>query len=254
MSDEMEPARLPLEPVAVQSVRGPVEDGPAGAAGSGDDVTGAAQDAPRPVERRGFSDRFSPRTQGVISAVLMLSTLVVFFGYWQILMVIDPNQAPLFSVAFTVFYGVYFVVCVFFMARRQGSRRLAVIVAAIAAGVDIAYTAYEISPSAVETETMTGLAYTVILIVYVAAWGIARRQHRNWWNGLPLAMLVAGVCHLGVSPYLEPSWFSFWFLYVGAFTAGCVICWVLDATARRSEPSPAPEPNRPSGDRPVGED
>jgi len=184
---------------------------------------------PSPASRR------SPIVQTVISTALLLSTLALFFGYWQILSAVDPHASVAVALAFTPTYGAYFVAVVWLLVRHRARRRSAVIVAASVALLDTAYTAYELSPGAVTSEALSSCIYTLILTLYVAAWGLARRQHRNWVNGLPIALLLAGVCQIGITPNLDPNWIVFWSLYVGAFAVGAVICWALDVKARNDE-------------------
>ena len=229
MADEREPAWAP-PPVDVAR---PLDDERAD--GRDDDR----------ADGRGRLSRRAPLVQVSISAALALATLIPFFGYWQALELVEGPAAVTVALIFTPFYGACFVASVWAMVRLRARRRLAVIVAAAVAVFDTAYTAYELSPVAAASAEISSGVYTLILTLYVAAWGLARRQHRNWVNGLPLALLVAGVCQIGITPNLEPSWFVFWTLYVGAFVAGCLICWALDVAARRDEAQMADPPTLP---------
>ena len=198
----------------------------------------AGPDGRQSSERAGHHavlERYSPQVQAAVSAVLLVPTLVVFFVAWQVIPTIHDQQARgTGNALFTLVYSAYFVVVISFVARNPQLRVQALRVAIVAATVDTAYTWYDYSPGALGPVGLSHLIYALLCVAYVTAWGIARRQHRNWKIGVALATIVAGVCQF-VTPIRE-GWLTAWALYVGAFVIGCLICLAFDVGIRFLEP------------------
>ena len=79
----------------------------------------------------------------------------------------------------------------------------------------------------------------VIIFVYAAAWGIARRQHRKWVIGLALGVVVVVVYIACIGSLSEasdaPRWLNWWASNVGSFAVVCLVCWAFDVAGRRRD-------------------
>lgn len=71
---------------------------------------------------------------------------------------------------------------------------------------------------------------TLAILLFVAAWGIARRQRPGWVFGLiPAGLLVWWSIYGAEHGFAaKGGWFSFWLMSVGAFLGGCICCWLAD--------------------------
>lgn len=77
------------------------------------------------------------------------------------------------------------------------------------------------------------------VVLFVIAWGIARRQG-SWAVGLiPAALMVWWSIWYRENEFTgEAGWIGFWALDVGVFIAGCLACWAVGAVTRRSAAQP----------------
>lgn len=188
-------------------------------------------------EDRGVLARYSPQAQAAISAALLIPTMVLYFVWFRIPYPDDRALAAGIAAGFILIYSTYFVVVVGFVARNRQRRGKALPVAIVAAVVDTAYSWYTISPGALAPFLLDRVIFTLLVVIYVAAWGIARRQHRSWVIGLALATVVAGVCQIGIpmNYHYLVDWWTEWALYTGVFAIGCLICWAFDVAGRRRD-------------------
>jgi peptidoglycan biosynthesis protein MviN/MurJ (putative lipid II flippase) len=68
------------------------------------------------------------------------------------------------------------------------------------------------------------------MVLFVAAWGIARRQRATWAIGL---LPTAGVVALALWFYSSPMdqevvWLTIWVVDIGVLVGGCLLCWACD--------------------------
>jgi hypothetical protein len=71
------------------------------------------------------------------------------------------------------------------------------------------------------------------ILLFVAAWGIARREGK-WALGLiPAGLLVWWAIWYRETEFTgEAGWIGFWGMTVGIFIGGCLACWAADALTR----------------------
>lgn len=202
----------------------------------------------------GEPERLSPGTQILISVLLVLPTIPIFFvnslllradwvGYWP-----EPLQ-NLWALGCNAILLLYFVVVIAFWARRT-RRSAAVAVALVTVLFDMAWLAAILF---VFRSSDTGLlawlfaaVQALIAVGYVAAWGVARRRNGIWALGLIAAVVCGGVVQwvyrvLPIGVFLDGSWWiKSWALNVGAFVLSCLICWALDAMGAGSRRASTP--------------
>lgn len=190
-----------------------------------------------------WRDRISPPAQALISAALLLPTplgyLISFRGSfwptWATYLVLD----------------LWLVLVVAVWGRTTG-RRVA------AAGVAVAGLLVDRGTNAVfgVLDLPGGLAkwsfwisYALSMVLFVAAWGLARRRRATWALGLiPTFLLSVGALWYYNS---EASWDSGWFTYwvvdvIAVFTVGCLLCWAVELLGRAGKPTATPLYTAPS--------
>lgn len=206
------------------------------------------------------AERIPPIGQILISALLILPTIAIsyigsrpFRREWL-------HEWPL-GVAMWVpgvLLALYFVVVVACWARPR--RRLAAL--AVAVGVAVFDTARsgvshqllqggELDVSAQSAFVLPDWFYPVsdvlILVGYVAAWGLARRRNNIWVAGLVgavvSALVVRRIHQTEVIDVFKASssWINAWAVYIGGFVLSCLICWALDALGSASRRPTAPQ-------------
>lgn len=202
---------------------------PAPAAGQshhGDDVTETR-------ERSSRFHRLPPKTQAVASAALALPTL----AFYAPIIKGEGFSGLAFAVS-----GVYFLAVLAVVARSRRRRWQALVIAAATLAVEIS-----VFVLVLDDNSMNDIGYLATAAVcalptgYVAAWGVARRQHPMWWKaGLPLAAVAvilplraAAFAALGSNHTLVQSWWMWWLIWPAAVVLGCVVCWAVDAWADR---------------------
>lgn len=190
----------------------------------------------------------------LISAVLIVPSLIAY-GIVHSYHSFDNLWQPW---AILMGLNAYFVLCV--LARSLGPRRGIATLMALVAGAASAFVTSPspdwglsaivqrtlTSPSSSYSDIQTAMTWSARLpllttILFVVAWGLARRRAAAWLVGL---LPAAGVMGLAVW-YFETEWngslgwFGLWLLNVGVFVAGCVMCWIADVIAT---PSTSPYP------------
>lgn len=177
----------------------------------------------------------------MVSAALVVPTVVIW--YLRALAVdLDwpVDTTKLWSLAWTAVLGGYFVAVVAVLARTAARRLPAV-------AMGIALTVIEVGFAAVTSfgsytgvvEWADRILTVVILVGFVAAWGVARRRTPRWAIGLvPTLALGVLVSALYASGWLYRAvgtvWIAYWAVWIGAFLLGCLICWGFDAMGSSS--------------------
>ncbi|MBS9535897.1 hypothetical protein KIH27_20135 [Mycobacterium sp. M1] len=224
--------------------------------------------SPAPQFRTIGTTTASPGTDGLVSAALLLPSVIAYAWRYGSTGFSDPWQPWWILTSLHL----YFVVCVAVRARTAGRRPLAILLGLVGTALiglannpsdDVnlmmmfstkrySYgVAYHAPPS---PEVMMWIYRAPLLatLIFVAAWGIARRRSSGWVLGLiPAGLLVWWSIYGAEHSYAwQGSWFRPWMLSVGAFVGGCVCCWLaelLTSTGRpnigvASYPSPGGQP------------
>jgi hypothetical protein len=184
--------------------------------------------------RVGVLERFSPSRQSFISAALLIPTLVIYLVFLEGVRpaIEDPYSVGTAYGLWTLVYSAYFVAVIGFVARNGACRKQALLIASAIAVLDTGYSWYTSSPDALATRNFDHLVFTAIMIGYVAAWGVARRQHRAWQSGLAATIVVAAINEFGIS--IRGGWFIGWLTWPGVFVLCCLLCWAAEAFGKRS--------------------
>ncbi len=190
---------------------------------------------------QGIATRGSTTTQALVSAALVLPTVVIWYLRalasdldWSV------DILKLWSLAWTAVLGGYFVAVVAVFARTAARRLPAVIMGIAATVLDVggsAVTSFASYTGAVEW--VDRILTAVTLVGFVAAWGIARRQTPKWAIGLAPTLVVAVLITVLYSSGLlyravGTAWIAYWAVWIGAFLLGCLICWGFDAMGSSS--------------------
>ena len=207
----------------------------------------------------------------MVSASLLLPTIVAFFIRSTVIYQFDGGASSIFradvwNMALTAATDVYFIVVVAVRARSATTRVTAALLGLLASILDLAtlalvyYTDYT-----VVVQWISNLGGAVALVLFVAAWGVARRRRRTWYIGLVPTVLIAVAISLSYQLKWAAdllgdmllSWFVSWALWIGALVLGCLICWAFDARSpvRSSPPQPVacpPYPPPPGPGDPIG--
>jgi hypothetical protein len=193
----------------------------------------------------------TPATQAMVSASLLLPTVVAFFIRSTVIYQFDGGGATMFrsdvwNMALTAATDVYFIVVVAVRARTATTRVTAALLGLLASILDLAtlalvyYTDYK-----GVVQWISNAGGGIALVLFVAAWGVARRWRPTWYFGLIPTFIIAVLITLTYQlkwavDFLGEmllSWYVGWALWVGAFVLGCLICWAFDA---RSPARPGP--------------
>lgn len=206
-------------------------------------------------------------TGAIVSAVLLIPTLIAYTWRYKDTGFTDVWQPWWILTALNL----YFVVCVATRSRHPGKAPLAVLLGL--AGTALIALAnnpsddvnlikmfsskryydgdyYPVLPSA---DVMLWISRTPILAVllFVAAWGVARRRQSGWVLGMiPAALLVWWAIYGSEHPWAwqgdwQGGWFQPWVLSVGTFIGGCLCCWLADLLTSGGSAIPAGMPYAP---------
>ena len=196
---------------------------------------------PAATGKGGLLDRFSPTAQAFTSALLLIPTLVLFYVNRNLPAPDSRVLLQAYYTGFIVVVDLYLIVVLALTARGRAPRIRALIVAGIFIVIDGALTfAWDVPADYVIY--VSGFCNTIIVTGFVAAWGLARRQGWLWLLGLLPALIVIGLAWLWWVPtHHVRDWYDPWFVKVGVFTLGCLICWGVERFERgsRSEPGQA---------------
>lgn len=206
------------------------------------------------------AQRISPAVQILVSALLVLPTIAIFYTGSRPFRRAWLHEWPPGVVMWApgVLLALYFVVVVACWAR-PGRRLAAVSIAVVVALVDtvqsgVSYRVLnggELDLSARHAVVLPGWFYdatdVLIFLGYVAAWGVARRRNSVWLVGLVGAVAVGVVVRWInraeiVDVFKAPSsWINAWAVEMGAFVLACLICWVVDAIASAARRTSTPQ-------------
>jgi hypothetical protein len=176
--------------------------------------------------RAGYANRGSPVLQTMVSALLIVPTLPLYlfasgstsmWGAWASYFPVD----------------LYFVVVVGFWARFPNRRWAAVAFGIGGLFVDRGFVALgylALDAGAHQADWFLRASF-MALPLFVAAWGIGRRQHPLWLLGLIPAIAVAGLdAWLSTETSLNAG-LGWWLLDITTFVAGCLFCWGFERLA-----------------------
>ncbi|MGD9618575.1 MAG: RDD family protein [Mycolicibacterium sp.] len=183
---------------------------------------------PSAFQPRWFS-RFSPQVQGWISAALLAPPLLVKAFMTEVVRSsVTREEWGIAWDAYTVAYGLYFLAVIAMVTRDRARLAPALCVAGAVVFLDIVLTL-----GLAMSRVGSFVAFSGVVMGYVAAWGIARRQHKQWLWGLLLSALVCTAFRflfysspIGGALYLMGKWEL-------TFLMGCLICLAFDVVARR---------------------
>ena len=239
-----EPARIepqPMPPPPLQTMILPTEVTSSSHSGASASDDGFAHAHPPGGKDRGVLARYSPRAQAAISAALLIPTMVMYFAWNHIPYPDDRGQAAGFNAGFALVQGTYLIVVVAVVTRIRSRMLRVLLVAAAAVVLDtLIYVLDTLFSLGLWAESI----HILLMFVYAAAWGIARRQHRKWVIGLALGLVIV-VGYAACTSWLlvasdAPRWLHGWASQVGTFVVVCLVCWVCDVAGRRRDPkSPA---------------
>lgn len=186
--------------------------------------------------RRSIANRGTATAQAVVSAALVLPTTVIWYlRAWPAGMDWSADGFRIWSFAWTVVLGGYFVAVVAVLARTSARRLPAVIMGAAATVIDVGAAAmvsfFSYSDPVLWIERVL---MVVTLVLLVAAWGVARRNTPKWVIGLVPALVIAVlVTALYATDWLYTAFgtapIAYWAVWIGGFLLGCVACWGFDA-------------------------
>ena len=197
-------------------------------------------------------ERFSPGVEALISALMSVPVVVVMYAQP---LLIEPvlnaglslTAMTLWTIAINSLLPLCFVVIVAFRARRE-RRAIAVCFAVAVMAFSVGFTAANMFFFQIGYPSWVFAVVTVVLVVgWVAVWGVARRRNRIWLLGL-VAAVIFGVIERWVHLALPvkvfvgpPGWVAAAALYLGGLVPPCLICWGLDALGDRSQRATTPE-------------
>ena len=235
-------APLPLAGTAIAREPSSISSTPAEIPSSSRLVATGSNDAFEAAQSQGSEDRgvlarYSPRAQAAISAALLIPTMVLYFVWFQSLHIEKSWEAFPAMAGLALVLGLYFIVVVAVVTRIQSRKPRALLVAVVAVGLDTLIGFLAGLPS--DGARWVWLLHLLIVFVYAAAWGIARRQHRKWVIGLAVGVVVF-VAYIGCTVALlvetdAQPWLGWWLLNVGGFAVVCLTCWAFDVRGRRRD-------------------
>lgn len=130
----------------------------------------------------------------------------------------------------TVLYGLYFVAVIAWVARDRDKKRQALVVAGIFVFLDVVFS----WPITLDFPASFWM-FSAIVVGYVAAWALARRQDRSWLWGLAAAAVICTAYRFFVTSTDLTGWMAGLARYEFVFLIGCLTCWAFDAGNRLSE-------------------
>lgn len=211
----------------------------------------AFQPSQRPAQYSGWSAKpqaaaANPATAALVNAALLIPSLIAYAWLYE---------GSGFSNAWQPWWiltglHLYFVVCVASRVRTPGRAPLAVLLGLAGTGLialasnpssDVnllkmfsskQYYAGDWYPVPPSPDVMLWISRvpTLAVLVFVAAWGVARRRQPGWVLGLiPTGLLVWWSIYGAEHGFgWRGGWFQFWLLSVGVFVGGCICCWVAE--------------------------
>ena len=193
--------------------------------------------------------RASSTAEAVVSAALVLPAMVIFYlRLWVYDTEWSVDAMRMWSLAWTVALGAYFLAVVAVRARTAARRLPAMIMGVAAMVLDFGGSALALysSPSG-PVQWVDRILTVVTIVLFVAAWGVARRHTPKWVIGLAPALVIAiAVPVLTASDWLYlidvgAPWLAYMSVWIGSFLLGCLACWGFDAigSSAASTPSPA---------------
>ncbi|MBP3081762.1 hypothetical protein [Mycolicibacterium fortuitum] len=196
------------------------------------------------------AERFSPAAQILISALLLVPTLIqraIFIGVPNMTgQVLDwpPLLRTVWFTSGVAVLGVYFIVVVALWSRSPERRRTAALIAGITVLIDVvSYVGFALIIGSrynlnldLDLVVMLSRSVAVVTVVgYALAWGVARRRGTAWAWGLIPSVIIAGLVEWAMASLPSDAWsgnFGWlvgWAFYVGGFVLSCLICWAVDA-------------------------
>lgn len=163
----------------------------------------------------------APEVQAAISASLVLPTLPAYFVSY------GAEASFWLSWAVILLLELYFVVIVAFWSRSGVRRVVAATTAVLAVLLDrVPIAVYSVADESNWWVWGFRCSYAS-LVVFVASWGMARRQGIGWVSGLvPTAGLVVLALWFYEHHSGEPmSWVPIWVIDIGVLVLGCLLCW-----------------------------
>ncbi len=178
-----------------------------------------------------------------MSAALLLPTIVAFFIRSTVVYQFAGGGSSMFrsdvwNMALTAATDVYFIVVVAVRGRTTTTRITAALLGLLASMLDLVTLAlvYYTDYGAV-LQWIGNAGSGLSLLLFVAAWGVARRRDSTWYFGMIPAVIIAVLTSLAyqlewanavLGAWLL-SWYVGWILWVGAFVVGCLCCWAFDS-------------------------
>lgn len=208
---------------------------------------GGGDDRHMSVEGQRATGRGTAATEAAASVALVLPAVIVgYLRLWVYATDSSTDVTRIWSLAWTVVLGGYFVAVVAARARTAARRLPAVIMGSAAMVLDVggsvlvSYASYS-GPVQWVDRTLT----VVTLTLYVAAWGVARRRTPKWVIGLAPAVVIAVLVPVvSASDWLYTAvgtpWVGYLSMWMGAFLLGCLACWGFDAMGSATATAAAP--------------
>jgi hypothetical protein len=198
-------------------------------------------------------------TEAFKSALLLVPTLIAY--------AVLHNSSSLTSLwqPWWILNGInaYFVVCVAARARAVNRRAPAVLLAmlgTVLVGLATSPSAqWSLTALLSKKQSYGDVSYAeppvelipwivrlpvIAALIFVAAWGVARRGNGSWVVGLvPAGLFVwLSIWYQEHQFTGGAGWFGYWLLTIGMFVAGCIVCWAVDALANPRTPISPPAP------------
>lgn len=184
---------------------------------------------PSAVQLPRWFSRFSSQAQGWISAALLAPPLLIkVFGTQVIRPSLTREEWGIVWDFYTIAYGLYFLAVIAVVTRYRAR-----LVPALSLGGAVVFLDIVLTLGPDMSWFANFVLFGVIVIGYVAAWGIARRQHHQWlWGLLVSAVACTAFRFLLYSSPIGGSLFLLakWEL---TFLTGCLICLAFDVAASR---------------------
>lgn len=218
-------------------------------------------------------ERLSPAAQTIVSAVLLLPTILIFFleswlRHAEWLKSSSELMRNVWALGSNAVLWLYFLVVIAFWARRN--RRVAAVTVVIAVTMlDTAVLAaylwypslYRMTGGSPALMWVLDACPVLIAVGQVSAWGIARRRNKIWAVGLIATVVFATVDQLVRQSLIrdavhnhesfDGAWWSQWWgaaaTTMGIFVLSCLICWAADAMSSASRRTTTPQFGGPLG-------
>lgn len=186
----------------------------------------------------GIASRGTASTEALVSAALVLPALIIYYlRLWAYDTDWSVDAMRMWSLAWTVALGACFVAVVGVRARTAARRLPAVVMGLAAMVLDVGgWALASYSSGSGPVQWVDRILTVVTLVLFVAAWGVARRRTPKWVVGLAPALLIAiAVPALTASDWLYiidvgAPWLAYMSVWIGSFLLGCLACWAFDAT------------------------